>query len=100
MAQFLAINVAFAVAPSASQAKAARNPVRNQQDAALQAKVEQVMQNPGETQGDIIKRVWGVTPGDSPKYKQAKAEYIQCLEIIHSLARRGMDSYKQTEMEE
>jgi hypothetical protein len=31
--------------------------------------------------------------------KQAKAEYIQVQEIIHAMARRGMDSYKQTEME-
>lgn len=70
----------------------ARTQTRTQIDAALQAKVEQVMQNPGESQDECILRVWNARKGGGEKYKQAKQEYIQVLEIIHAMARKGMDA--------
>lgn len=86
--------------PSETQPKRSRNTGRNEVDPALQAEVELVMQNPGENMKDCIKRVWGAMPGDNTKYQEAKEKYIQVQRIIHSMARRGMQSYQDSEMEE
>lgn len=76
-----------------------RNEARNEPDAALQAKVARVMERPGETMKECLFRVWGVYPGDTDAYRQAKQEYLQVQEIIHAMAKRGMGSYQQSEME-
>lgn len=68
-----------------------RTAARIELDPTLQAKVAQVMENTGETMNVCIKRVWGASPGDNAKYKQAKVEYMQIQEYIHALARRSME---------
>jgi FtsK/SpoIIIE family len=86
-----------------TQAKPRRNTAetqaRNEIHPALQAKVEQVMHNPGENMADCIKRVWGATPGDNAAYRNAKQEYIQVQQSIHALARKAMRSYQDSEDE-
>jgi hypothetical protein len=82
------------------QPKYSRNTARNEVDPALQAEVELVMQNPGENMVECIKRVWGAKPGDNAKYQAAKERYTQVQQIIHTMARRGMRSYQDSEMEE
>jgi hypothetical protein len=76
---------------SESQQKASRNPVRNTVDTALQAKLLQVMEIPGETMAETIKRVWYASPGNGPKYQKAKQEYLQVIDVIHAMARRGLE---------
>jgi hypothetical protein len=76
---------------SETQAKHRRNEVRNMPEAALQGKLRQVMENPGENMRDCIKRVWGAVPGDNEGWKLAKGEYEEVLKTIHQLARKGME---------
>ncbi len=49
------------------------------------------MEVQGENMNACIKRVWGATAGDNAKYKQAKAEYNQIQEYLHTLARLAME---------
>lgn len=71
------------------------NEQRNDSEAApeanLNSKVKAVMEIPGESMKECILRVWGVKPGDSEAYRTARAEYAQCQQIIHAMARRAMD---------
>jgi hypothetical protein len=69
-----------------------RNEQRNMPQEALQAKLYQVMENPGENMRDCIRRVWGATPGDNEGWKLAKGEYEEVLKTIHQLARKGMEA--------
>lgn len=76
---------------SETQPKHSRNEVRNMPEQALQAKLRQVMENPGENMRDCIKRVWNAVPGDNEGWKLAKSEYEEVLKTIHQLARKSME---------
>lgn len=75
---------------SESKAKLLHIPDQNVLDAALQAKLEQIMEVPGEGMKDSIKRVWGATPGDNQGWHNAKREYEEVLKTIHAFAMKGM----------
>ncbi len=70
--------------------------VRNQIDPALQArldelgmsedalkrKVDQVIPLLGQNKADIMRAVWGVSPGKGKAYEQAEEEYALAMEVI------------------
>lgn len=64
---------------------------RNTSDSALQAKLAQIMEIPGESMRDCIKRVWGASPGDNEGWRRAKSEYEQCMMQLYALALVGME---------
>jgi hypothetical protein len=68
--------------------QARTNREQNQLDAALEAKLAQVMQlhTTGKGKGEIIQAIWGVTPGTSRAYKEATEEYIQVMQTLMSRA--------------
>lgn len=77
-----------------SEARASlwQNTEQTMLDVALQAKLAQVMEVPGESMKCCIKRVWGATPGDNNGWRNAKKEYEEVLKTIHSFALKGMQS--------
>jgi len=76
---------------SERQSNDSRTTGRIELDPTLQAKLAQIMEVQGENMNACIKRVWGATAGDNAKYKQAKAEYNQIQEYLHTLARLAME---------
>jgi hypothetical protein len=63
-----------------------RNTEQNPLQSALQAKLCQVMEVPGESMKNCIKRVWGASPGDNDGWRVAKREYEEVLRELHRLA--------------
>ena len=73
--------------PAGSQDwKPSRNTLETPDEAAWQAKVNRMreLRHKGRTQRDILYQIWGVTPGGSPDYAQAKAEYRQILALLNA----------------
>lgn len=71
-----------------SGVKAATKPVTDElegQDAALVSKMQHVlkMQAEGKQKAEIIKTLWGVSPGGSQAYENANTEYQQVLKLAY-----------------
>jgi hypothetical protein len=67
------------------------NTPRNVANFALQAKLQQIMDKPGESMRDCIKRCWGASPGDNEGWRRARSEYDQCMMQLYSFALVGME---------
>ena len=71
--------------PAQADWKPSRNPLEMSDETAWQAKVSRVreLRHKERTQRDILYQVWGVTPGRSPEYAQARAEYRQIIDLLN-----------------
>src|SRR5215470_2682928 len=71
--------------PAQEDWKASRNPLEMSDETAWQAKVNRVreLRQKERTQRDILYQVWSVTPGRSPEYAQARAEYRQIIDLLN-----------------
>ena len=81
----LTVESTLASSPFESQSKASRKPGRNQLDAALQAKCEQVRQlllSGTTNKAEICLAVWGTRPGNSERYRQAEQEFIMIMQYL------------------
>jgi len=64
---------------------------RNMANPALQAKLQQIMEVPGESMRDCIKRCWGASPGDNEGWRRAKSEYEEIQKQLYAFALVGME---------
>jgi len=71
--------------PAQEDWKPSRNTLEMSDETAWQAKVSRVreLRHKERTQRDILYQVWGVTPGRSPEYAQARAEYRQIIDLLN-----------------
>ena len=73
------------LSPAQEDWKPSRNALEMSDETAWQAKVSRVreLRQKERTQRDIVYQVWGVTPGRSPEYAQARAEYRQIIDLLN-----------------
>lgn len=63
--------------------------IRNQSEQALQARARDIikLQANGTAKPEIVRLLWGVSPGNNDAYRQANDEWTNAMKIIHSMIR-------------